>query len=426
MLDSSRRSVYGGAQVLILGVSARAAAYSALRAGLAPAAADFFQDQDLAAVCDCRRIGGQLGELERVVPTFPNCPWLYTGGLENHPDLVDRLAQQRELYGNPGRVLRAVRNPFLVAETLRAAGLPSLPVLAELPPGVPGAWLRKPRDSGGGQGIGFARPNADQSAVVCRRDVRWLAAAPGSSGGCYYQQYVSGTPCSAVFVAARGQAVWLGTTCQLIGTPWAGAQGFQYVGSLGPLDVPPAQQRLWERIGNCLVDRFELRGLFGVDAVLADDAVWVVEVNPRYTASIEVLELATGLATLGPHVTACRDGELPAAWLPASGQRVGKAIVYARHAGRVPDDFAQRVRRLNQNPARPTVADIPPAGQPIAAGDPVVTVLAYGSSLAAVTEALQQQVATVQTSLLKKTGTTTNSGFFRQTGHASNAENAEL
>ena len=44
-----------------------------------------------------------------------------------------------------------------------------------------------------------------------------------------------------------------------------------------------------------------LRGLFGVDFVLRDGIPWPVEVNPRYTASVEVLEFAAGIRALTLH-----------------------------------------------------------------------------------------------------------------------------
>ena len=34
---------------------------------------------------------------------------MYTGALENHPELVDRISATRDLYGNSGSVLRRVR-----------------------------------------------------------------------------------------------------------------------------------------------------------------------------------------------------------------------------------------------------------------------------------------------------------------------------
>ena len=54
--------------LLILGASTRAAAFSALRAGLAPRCVDFFADRDLAAVCPVERVDWQEGAegLERV------------------------------------------------------------------------------------------------------------------------------------------------------------------------------------------------------------------------------------------------------------------------------------------------------------------------------------------------------------------------
>jgi predicted ATP-grasp superfamily ATP-dependent carboligase len=373
-------------------------------------AADWFTDEDLVAACACLRIDSYPEDLERAAETFPPCPWLYTGGLENYPQLVDRIADQRVLLGNPGHVLREVRDPFRLAETLRSAGLPTLQVAAEPPRPEHGTRLRKPRRSGGGRGIEFvSRPPREHSAE-CKRNERHLGEPRVESRRFYYQQYVAGTPCSAVFVGAQGKALWLGATQQLIGTSWTGARGFEYAGSLGPLDVRPDQRRQWERIGHALAGRFGLSGLFGVDAVMTEDAIWVVEVNPRYTASVEVIELACDVATMVVHVLACRGGELPEKWPMVSQPhaapgrdglrpRVGKAIIYARTSGRVPTDFGAFVRRLNQDPARPAVADISPCGREFSAGEPLVTALAYAPSLPAVEQSLRQTVASVQAAL---------------------------
>ena len=381
MSEAARGSAYQGLQVLILGVSARAAAFSAVRAGFRPLAVDCFRDRDLAAVCDCVRIDRFPDGLEAAAEAFPPCPWLYTGGLENRPRLVDRMAVGRELLGNLGHVLREVRNPFRLAQVLRSDDLPTLDVSADPPDASSGRWLRKPRWSGGGRGIEFASSSRERDRAH------------------YYQRYMPGTPCSAIFVGAEGKAAWLGATQQLIGTAWTGARGFEYAGSLGPLDIQPDQRRQWERIGRVLAERFGLSGLFGVDAVVVEGTVWVVEVNPRYTASVEVFELACGLTTMLPHVRACRDGELPRHWPVVPQERVGKAIIYARNPGRVPAGFDGFVHRWNANPARPVLADIPPNGSEFSSGEPVLTVLAHASSLAAVAKLLEQTVAAVQAAL---------------------------
>jgi predicted ATP-grasp superfamily ATP-dependent carboligase len=202
-----------------------------------------------------------------------------------------------------------------------------------------------------------------------------------------------------VFVAAHGKAVWLGATQQLIGTAWTGARGFEYAGSLGPLETSPDRRTQWGHIGSGLARRFALSGLFGVDAVMTDDAIWVVEVNPRYTASVEVIELACDLALLRPHVRACESGTLPTTDEVHPQRRVGKAIVYAQKQGCVPADFRHFVQRLNTNPIRPTVADIPAVGQEFRSGEPLVTVLAYAESTDEAARSLQPTVASAQAAL---------------------------
>ena len=83
--------------IVIVGASARAAAFSALRAGLAPWCADLFADADLAARCPAVAVPFDQyphGFL-KIVRQAPPGPWLFTGGLENHPKLIDRIACDR-------------------------------------------------------------------------------------------------------------------------------------------------------------------------------------------------------------------------------------------------------------------------------------------------------------------------------------------
>ena len=121
-VSSSCNKPAGGETILIVGASARAAAMSARRGGLNPWAADMFGDQDLRACCPVERIDDYPNGLERVLAAAPAGPWMYTGALENYPDLVDRMAALRPLYGIGGESLRAVRDPQRLAAAVRAAG----------------------------------------------------------------------------------------------------------------------------------------------------------------------------------------------------------------------------------------------------------------------------------------------------------------
>ncbi len=109
--------------VTIVGASARAAAASAVRAGFAVRAGDLFADVDLGRICQSTRVERYPAGLREVVGGPQPGGWLYTGALENHPALVDALAALRPLYGNCGRVLRAVRDPRRLSQALASVGL---------------------------------------------------------------------------------------------------------------------------------------------------------------------------------------------------------------------------------------------------------------------------------------------------------------
>jgi predicted ATP-grasp superfamily ATP-dependent carboligase len=351
-----------GRNLLILGASARAAAWSARRAGFSVLAADLFADADLRQMAVAHRVSDYPAGLARIAQQAPPAAWLYTGGLENYPHLVDQIARTRTLWGNDGAILRNIRNPLKLARSLRADGICTLAVRVrqdQVPPN--GTWLRKPLRSCGGREITFVQSDSNQLSSRSK----W-----------YYQQYVAGVPQSAVYVAHGGQAVLLGVSRQLIGTRWAGADGFGYAGSCGPLYLHEQARAQWQRIGDCLSCGFGLRGLFGVDAVQSDGALWPVEVNPRYTASLEVLERGLGICAIALHADACEAGRLPKD-VPCSIARCqGKCILFATAEVRVTSQFVAEIAQLNRASAGVAVADIPLVGQLIGPGRPVTSVLA--------------------------------------------------
>ncbi len=92
--------------LLIVGASARAAAFSALRVGLHPWCADLFADVDLRQRCVVTRLTGKYPDDFRpfIESDLPG-PWMYTGGVENWPRFVARSADRRSLWGNAGASL---------------------------------------------------------------------------------------------------------------------------------------------------------------------------------------------------------------------------------------------------------------------------------------------------------------------------------
>jgi predicted ATP-grasp superfamily ATP-dependent carboligase len=369
--------------LIVIGASARAVGYSVLRAGYQPYAIDLFADRDLAAIGRAVKIARYPHDFLAALAAAPNSAWLYTGGLENYPQLVNRLAVLRPLAGNRGDVLRKVREMALLAAVVHEAGCrfpAGLPFQAEDRSLAPSQWLVKPRRSSGGVAVRFATD-------------RDLARPPR---GTYLQQYIPGDGLSAVFVAAGGRAVLLGATKQLVGRDFQLERPFLYVGSVGPvaLDDEALAQVRW--LGNVLAERFGLAGLFNVDLIRNSDGLWALEVNPRYSASVEALERASGFHSIDLHLAACEAGRLPEPGLLASEQCVGKAVVYAMQDGAVPSRFDAVMSEWNSDAARPGLADLPRVGERIRRGQPVVTVFASGQSLSAVEVELRRRFVIIQ------------------------------
>ncbi len=371
--------------VAILGASARAAASSAAKSGARVLAADLFADADLLRIATAQRVLDYPSGLGRLLVEHAVDGWMYTGALENEPDLLGKWQSLRPLWGTAADAVRAARDPLRVACILGQAGL-STPEFADGAAAVPrdGSWLCKSRRSAGGAQL-FVWDSTSAAAAI----------AELAGGDRYFQRRIIGVAHSGAYVATTAGSRLLGLTRQLTGESWTGASGFRYCGSIGPASLPPAATAAFVAAGQVLAETLGLRGLFGVDAIVAGDEVWFVEVNPRYTASMEVLEQATGLSSFETHYRACAFDTLPAT-IPATSKCSGKAILYARKHCQIPVGFERGLVGENFFQAQRGAtwfADIPQVGDEIQPGWPILTLLASGDSAGDVVSRLRQQAA---------------------------------
>ena len=353
--------------LLIVGASTRAAAASAFRAGFHPVCADRFGDEDLRRIASVIAVDNDLHRTLETIKGLPPTPWIYTGSLENDPKFIASVSERHPLLGNTREVLRKVRDPFWLERTLRTYDLPALRVRSvrrsdEDVQATGERWLLKPTRGGGG----------------CRIVV-WSGQPLPTSERFYFQEQRLGTPKSALFMARPDSAELVGVCEQLIGPAFGAPTEFGYAGSIGSITVSNQTRELLRRLGDTLTREAQLRGLFGIDFILADDIPWLVELNPRYTASVEVLERAFGRALLAEHATACGHRTPTVRERPAPNRILGKQIVYASS-----DLTAPRLESLfNSNgntPESPLIADIPASGSHIAVGWPICTVFAEAES----------------------------------------------
>ena len=354
-------------RILIAGLTTRALAESAVRAGAEIVTVDYFGDLDQERLCETHPLRGRgrgysAAEILAVARGLSYDAVVYCGGLENHPDVVTELTRDRVLLGNTPDTLRRVRDPRALFRYLAGRGfaVPDTRFATDPLPGT-GRWLLKPARGGGGQGVRA-----------------WTGQRPGPTA--IVQEVVEGVSASASFAADGRRSVALGWTEQLH-TP----RGYRYAGNVMPLEAGAATRKEVAAIADALTQEYGLRGLNGFDFVLRGDRPVVLEVNPRYCASMELVERAAGMSVFGLHLAACQ-GELPARVDDTAGVW-GKAIVYATRAARVPDTTEWLARG---------VRDVPHPGEVIRAGHPICTVLASESTRSLCKNALRAETARIR------------------------------
>ena len=388
-------------RLLICGISTRAAAESAARAGFQVTSLDGFADIDqhpsVRALSISRDFAARstAPALARVAARLDADAVAYLSPFENHPRAVARLAAGRTLWGNSPETLRRVRDPLVLNAVLRRHGFAVPRVRNDSnasndsndpnDPNDPNDWLLKPLRSGGGN-----------------RVRRWSGELLPQTA--YLQERIDGTPGSIVFVAAGGQCVPLGFSRQLTGDPNFGAHGHRYCGSIvAPLDDPQIDrgQKVFDTavaLGRCAASEFGLIGINGLDFVARDGVPYPIEVNPRWSASVEVAERAFETLFFAAHAEACRDGTLPRFDCENALQHsvvLGRAIVYARRSGRVGDTDSWR--------DNPLLSDVPRRGEHFRVGQPVCSVFASADDSRSCYRALVAQAQQVYSDLERAT-----------------------
>lgn len=361
MAGGAAAGLPGGApaRLAIVALSARALAEAAVRAGFAPVAIDLFGDSDLAAVAEHRVVPGSLeggadlaavlAALDAAAAVGPLAGIVVGSGFEHFPQALVALAERAPLLAAPPAAVMLVKDPRRLSELLSRLSIPH-PVTSTDRPAAPAGWLGKRAGAAGG------------SHVVAASDA---VDAPGL----YFQRRAEGRPMSAALLA-DGHGARLLAFCETRADPAPGAP-FRFGGVAGPVMLPRALTAEIAVALDRLAAAAGLVGLCGVDLLVGDAGWCVLEVNPRPTATLEILDRAAP-PLLALHVAACRGAPL-ADWSPPA-DIAGTALVYAPSA-------ATAMPAVDW-PA--WVADRPRPGTPVAAGDPLCTVRADGADLAAV------------------------------------------
>ena len=277
--------------LLILGASTRAAAFSAIRGGFHPRCADYFADRDLADALSCRSY--------------------------RSPPRRSRVRRARRiprplalvLYRRSRKRSRLRRRDLAPAHSLghRRANRPRCPQSrpCRRRPGpkrhpLPRRALRSP-------GPATRRELAEEAAGI-RRRTRHRAARPNQtdigSPAHYFQERIDGPSFSALFMGERERAGAADRRHPAVDRHRR-ALPLDTWGASGPCRTEPLRRLGCYRWATRSRPPLALPAGSASTSSCRDGIPWPVEVNPRYTASLEIHELAAGRSLLAEHQQAC-------------------------------------------------------------------------------------------------------------------------
>ena len=351
--------------VLIAAISGRALAQSALRGGYQPLVVDFFGDQDTLQVArDHVWLPGSFANgitenalstaLEALVARHQPIGIVCGSGFEDRPRLLDGIATRWRLFGNGAEVVSKVKQPDSLSAICGALAIP-FPEFSLTKPSDPTGWLAK---RVGGAGGSHVRP----------------ASQPANTA-VYYQREVHGTPISLFFLADGARATAIGFSTQ-----WVSATAnrpYRYGGAVQPATLAPDMAASLTSAVDRLVAATSLVGLNSADFYVDGERFWLLDINPRPGATLDIFEPPEG-SLFALHMAACT-GILGAAPRYPAGANAA-AIVYAE------DD----VRSIPNVDWPVWTADRPQPGISVKAGEPLCTVYA-GDDVAAGAKALAEE-----------------------------------
>jgi predicted ATP-grasp superfamily ATP-dependent carboligase len=355
--------------VLIAAQSGRGLAAAARRAGYLPLVADMFGDIDtMATAAAYRPLRGRFGAivressvlsaLESLVASAARPPIgvVLGSGFESSPGVIDAIDRRFGVIGASGETVRRLKDPWSFATLLKELGVPH-PQISLDAVSNPAGLLQKRR---GGSGGGHIRP----------------ASANHLPRGFYLQRLAAGRSVSVAFLADGERALTLATTYQWTSpsrrSPW------RYGGAVEPGHIAAKVASEVEAAIGGIVLSTGLRGLASADILVDGRRWWMLEVNPRPGATMDVLD-RRARPLFQQHVDACRGVLNAPGPLPRGAS--GTKVVYAG-------------RTVPIVPAIdwPTfVMDQPQPRSKIRSGAPVCTVSAVAPNISTVRSLLDQR-----------------------------------
>jgi len=335
-------------RVLVVGFSTRHVARSASNAGHEVYAIDHFCDQDLSWYT---RDSIRFEELADIVPAVEEMCRRHTIDLAVVTSGAESLGTDVPVCGTSAETASKFLDKLEIQNFFEELEIPTPRIVQE---GTYPAMV-KPRTGAGGW----------RNRVVFSPEELELWEDTFEHPPCIIQELVEGVPSSVCCLADGSRAKAVAVNEQILrGGDDACAFGFS--GSITPYVTPHSEMMI--RYAEKIAAASGCRGTVGID-FMAGDEVRAIEINPRFQATLDTVEISTGWNLFSRHVDACR-GRLPDD-RPAMVQYAVRSILFAEKETVIEKDLKC---------LHPAVADIPWPGTAFEEGHALISVYGWGQS----------------------------------------------
>lgn len=356
-------------RVIIAGFATRHVVESAFRAGYEVLAIDHFCDQDLHWYTKECHTFEELDEIpdliESVAATTAVDHLILTSGVED-------LQVALPVSGTPPEVAHRFLDKRLMQDFFERAGLPVPPLCADHD--YP-AFIKPLRGAGGWRNQLVSHEDEERAW-----NQLWDEPVPYLR-----QQPVAGIPCSVSCVADGTRARALAVNAQLL-RGGDGEKAYGFSGSLTPFDTNHCAALI--KIAEQAAGLSGCVGSVGVDLMLDGDTIHIIEINPRFQATVDTVERATNQSVFACHMAACA-GNLPEE-MPRPTQVAIRSVLFADRDLTVGDDLKALA---------PAIADIPWPGTDIQEGSAIMSVYGTGATRDAAFAKLDTSISLVRRSI---------------------------
>ena len=396
--------------IVVVGFSARSAAQSAKRQGFEVIAVDACADRDLVSQCQKHYRLDDPRWPDVLNASHPGVPLLLTGGMEHRTRWVDHCHSVANRGGPDGKQLSAMRSlenweKWAVSSDLGwPATFRKIEDFTLFPNRLSGSdWLLKLCNSAGGIGV------IDLTNAVLLDD-QWHVKPTEA----YFQKRLPGVAIGITFLSSEFGSTLVGAAAAWTPDTKPTTPRYLYRGSYGPIPLIDEQIDRLERFAGIVGRESGLLGLWQADFLLHHGSLTLLEINPRWSASMEILDVCLDLRLVEMHYECICKTLSPAVFTQFEMKActrakesiecmMGKLVVYAPHGFTVSQAQSDHwwVNRwecdMNTLRNRCQFADIPLARTEVAIGDPILTVLTSGRSHESILCDLQRAKSVVET-----------------------------